>query len=167
MTSAGSAAHQSEAHLTNLGGRLNWLRAGVLGANDGIVSVAGILAGVAGAVAGSFSMAGGEYVSVNTQRDTEEAALRRERWELEHLPEQGEAEMVGLYRGRGLYIKLSHEVARELTAGDPLNAHARLELGIDPKGLTSPWAAAGSSFIAFAIGSLLPAPDRRDCPSPA
>jgi VIT1/CCC1 family predicted Fe2+/Mn2+ transporter len=171
MSTASSAVHQSEAHLTNLGGRLNWLRAGVLGANDGIVSVAGILAGVAGAtndlstiltagvagaVAGSFSMAGGEYVSVNTQRDTEEAALRRERWELEHLPEQEEAELAGLYRGQGLSTELSHQVARELTADNPLDAHARLELGIDPNGLTSPWAAAGSSFIAFAIGSLLP-----------
>jgi len=160
-----------EPHAGSLGGRLNWLRAGVLGANDGIVSTAGVVAGVAGAtsdlttiltaglaaaVAGSLSMAGGEYVSVSTQRDTEAAALDKERLELETMPREEEAELAGLYRNQGLSDGLSTEVARELTAHDALNAHARMELGIDPNELTSPWMAAFASFVSFAIGASLP-----------
>lgn len=163
--------HAGEPHLANLSGRLNWLRAGVLGANDGIVSTAGIVVGVAGAtstlstiltagiaglVAGSLSMAGGEYVSVSTQRDTERAALQRERWELEHLPGEEEAELAGIYQGRGLSSHLARQVARELTQHNALQAHAEAELQIDPEALTSPWHAAGASFISFAIGAAIP-----------
>jgi VIT1/CCC1 family predicted Fe2+/Mn2+ transporter len=163
--------HRYERHTGSLGGKLNWLRAGVLGANDGIVSTAGVVAGVAGAtsdlttiltagvaaaVAGALSMAGGEYVSVSSQRDTEAAALTRERWELDNLPDDELTELTGLFRNQGLSDALSEQAARELTAHDALAAHARMELGIDPEELTSPWAAAGASFIAFAIGAVLP-----------
>ena len=161
-------AHQEE----RLGTRLNWLRAGVLGANDGIVSVAGVVVGVAAAtpgnipaiatagiaalVAGAFSMAGGEYVSVSTQRDTEKAMVRKEIQELEEQPAAELAELTGLYRKRGLSPRLAREVAEELTAHDALAAHAEVELGIDPEELTNPWHAAISSFIAFTIGALIP-----------
>lgn len=110
--------HPGESHLQNVGQRLNWLRAGVLGANDGIVSTAGVVIGVAAAtpnnvlaiatagiaavVAGAFSMAGGEYVSVSTQRDTEKALIAKERWELETMPEEELEELTELYRQRGL-----------------------------------------------------------------
>jgi VIT1/CCC1 family predicted Fe2+/Mn2+ transporter len=171
MAEQAAAIHPREGHIHSLGDRLNWLRAGVLGANDGIVSTAGVVAGVAGAtsnlttiltagvaaaVAGSLSMAGGEYVSVSTQRDTERAALARETWELAHLPEEEESELAGLYRAQGLSDELSGQVARELTAHNALNAHARIELGIDPGDLTSPWTAAVASFVAFASGAALP-----------
>lgn len=163
--------HRGEPHRANLGGQLNWLRAGVLGANDGLVSTAGIVVGVAGAtstlstiltaglaglVAGSLSMAGGEYVSVSTQRDTEEAALNLERWELANLPEEEEAELAVLYQRRGLSAELARQVARELTEGDVLHAHAEAELHIDPDVLTSAWQAAGASFLSFAVGGAVP-----------
>jgi vacuolar iron transporter family protein len=163
--------HPGEAHHANLGERLNWLRAGVLGANDGIVSVAGVTVGVAGAtgdrsaiviaglaslVAGALSMAGGEYVSVSTQRDTEQAALKLEKYELETMPEEEEQELAGIYEEKGLSPHLAAEVARELTANDPLEAHAEAELGIDPDDLTSPWHAAWASLVAFTVGGLLP-----------
>jgi VIT1/CCC1 family predicted Fe2+/Mn2+ transporter len=163
--------HKGEAHIGELSGRLNWLRAGVLGANDGIVSTAGIIVGVAGAtttlstiltaglaglVAGSLSMAGGEYVSVSTQRDTEAAAVNLERWELANLPEKEEVELAGLYEQRGLSENLARQVARELTEHDALQAHAEAELHIDPEVLTSPWQAAGASFLSFAIGGVIP-----------
>ena len=163
--------HPGEAHDADIGGRLNWLRAGVLGANDGIVSTAGLVVGVAGAttdsgtllltgvaglVAGSLSMAGGEYVSVSTQRDSEEALLAKERWELRELPEQELEELTVLYQQKGLDRSLAERVAVQLTEHDALGAHAEVELGIDPEGLTSPWAAAWSSMIAFAVGALLP-----------
>ncbi len=166
-----SATHPDEPHHPGLGERLNWLRAGVLGANDGIVSVAGVAVGVAGAttertaiviagvaslVAGALSMAGGEYVSVSTQRDTEQAALRLERYELETMPEEEEKELAGIYEEKGLSPQLAAEVARELTANDPLEAHAEAELGIDPDDLTSPWHAAWASLLAFTVGGLLP-----------
>src|SRR6188768_2954030 len=111
-----SKRHQRESHAQGLSGRLNWLRAGVLGANDGLVSTAGVVVGVAGAtstlstiltagiaalVAGSLSMAGGEYVSVSTQRDTERAAIDLERWELDHLPKEEEDELATIYQDRG------------------------------------------------------------------
>lgn len=158
--------------MMNVGQRLNWLRAGVLGANDGIVSTAGVVIGVAAAapnnvlaiatagiaavVAGAFSMAGGEYVSVSTQRDTEKAMIAKEKWELETMPAEELEELAGLYRQRGLSDELAHQVAVELTAKDALAAHAELELGIDHEQFTSPWAAAISSFIAFAVGALIP-----------
>ena len=167
-----SRQHRGEAHAVSLGGRLNWLRAGVLGANDGLVSTAGIVVGVAGAtstlstiftagvaglVAGSLSMAGGEYVSVSTQRDTEAAALDRERRELAEMPEIELAELTRLYQERGISEQLAAQVATELTARDALRAHAETELQIDPEALTNPWHAAGASFLAFAVGGLIPA----------
>ena len=164
--------HPGEAHLQDIGQRLNWLRAGVLGANDGIVSTAGVVIGVAAAtpnnvlaiatagiaavVAGAFSMAGGEYVSVSTQRDTEQALIAKEKRELETMPDEELEELAGLYRQRGLSDELAHQVAVELTANDALAAHAEVELGIDHEEFTSPWAAALSSFVAFAAGALIP-----------
>lgn len=164
--------HPGEKHTKGTGQKLNWLRAGVLGANDGIVSTAGVVIGVAGAtpdnvlaiatagiaalVAGAFSMAGGEYVSVSTQRDTEKALIAKERWELENMPEEEFEELAGLYRQRGLSDGLAHRVAEELMAQDALAAHAEIELGIDPDNYTNPWAAAGSSFVAFTAGALIP-----------
>lgn len=163
--------HPGEPHDATLGARLNRLRAGVLGANDGIVSTAGLVVGVAGAtadrgtvlvaglagvVAGALSMAGGEYVSVSTQRDTEQAALRTERWELAHLPAQELDELTALYRDKGLDERTAREVAEQLTAHDALAAHAEAELGIDPEERTSPWQAALASMLAFVAGSVLP-----------
>ena len=165
--------HLHEAHNDErLGQRLNWLRAGVLGANDGIVSVAGVVVGVAAAtpgnvvaiatagvaalVAGAFSMAGGEYVSVSTQRDTEKAMIAKEVWELKEQPAAELAELTGLYRKRGLSAGLARQVAEELTAHDALAAHAEVELGIDPEEFTNPWHAALSSFVAFTVGALIP-----------
>ena len=160
-----------EPHKGNIAGRLNWLRAGVLGANDGIVSTAGIVLGVAGATsspgtivtagvagltAGAMSMAIGEYVSVSSQRDTERALLARERRELSETPEEELAELTDLYAGRGLSHDLAAAVAKQLTARDALAAHAEVELGINPGNLTSPWRAALASFVAFALGALLP-----------
>jgi VIT1/CCC1 family predicted Fe2+/Mn2+ transporter len=162
--------HTHEPH-EDVGGKLNWLRAGVLGANDGIVSVAGIVVGVAGAttenttiltagiaglVAGAFSMAGGEYVSVSTQRDTEQALLRLEKHELKTMPEAEERELAEIYEDKGLSPELASRVARELTEKDALHAHAEAELGIDPDNLTSPWQAAWASLLAFSVGALLP-----------
>ncbi|MEU4761622.1 VIT family protein [Actinosynnema sp. NPDC023794] len=162
--------HPGEPH-HDLSGRLNWLRAGVLGANDGIVSTAGLVVGVAGAtadratifaagvaglVAGSLSMAGGEYVSVSTQRDTERAALRLEARELREMPEEEERELAEIYQDKGLSEDLAAQVARELTEQDALRAHAEAELQIDPDNLTSPWQAAWASLVAFAAGALIP-----------
>jgi len=151
--------------------RLNWLRAGVLGANDGIVSVSGIVigvaaagashgalmtAGLAGLAAGALSMAAGEYVSVSTQRDTQTALLAKERWELETYPEEELNELAGFYVEKGLTPDLAHSVAVQLTAHDALAAHAEVELKIDQEELTNPWHAAFASMTAFVIGSLLP-----------
>ncbi|MCF3961362.1 VIT family protein [Streptomyces fuscigenes] len=153
------------------GSRLNWLRAAVLGANDGIVSTAGVVVGVAGAtpsraalltaglaglLAGSMSMAAGEYVSVSTQRDAQRAALAAERRELREQPEEELAELAGLLRERGLSPEIAREAAEQLTRRDALRAHASEELGIDPDALTKPWHAAGASFLAFTAGALLP-----------
>jgi VIT1/CCC1 family predicted Fe2+/Mn2+ transporter len=163
--------HQDEQHDGNIAARLNWLRAGVLGANDGIVSTAGLVVGVAGATtdstailiagvaglaAGALSMAAGEFVSVSTQRDTEQALLAKEKWELEEMPEQELAELVQIYRDKGLSERLAKEVAQELTDNDPLRAHADAELNINPDELTNPWHAAWASMLAFTIGALLP-----------
>ncbi|MEU6086264.1 VIT family protein [Streptomyces sp. NPDC047085] len=162
---------QDEAHGGALGSRLNWLRAAVLGANDGIVSTAGIVVGVAGAtedrgalltaglaglLAGSMSMAAGEYVSVSTQRDSEMAALAVERQELKEQPEAELVELTDMLEARGLSRKVAREAAEQLTARDALKAHARVELGIDPDELTNPWHAAWASFLAFTAGALLP-----------
>lgn len=160
-----------EAHNGDLGARLNWLRAGVLGANDGVVSTAGLVVGVAGAtdarsalltaglaglLAGSLSMAAGEYVSVSTQRDSEKAALALEERELETEPAAELAELAELLEDRGLTHELALEVAQQYTERDALRAHARIELGIDPDELTNPWHAAGASFLAFTVGAVLP-----------
>src|SRR3954469_16401013 len=151
--------------------RLNWLRAGVLGANDGVVSTAGLVVGVAGAtdsrsalltaglaglLAGSLSMAAGEYVSVSTQRDSEQAALALEREELATTPQAELDELTGLLQDRGISPELAREVAEQLTARDALGAHARVELGIDPDELVNPWHAAWASFVSFTAGALLP-----------
>lgn len=160
-----------EAHGGALGSRLNWLRAAVLGANDGIVSTAGLVVGVAGAtqdraalltaglaglLAGSMSMAAGEYVSVSTQRDSERAALAMEKRELREQPEAELLELTGLLEERGLSREVAREAAEQLTERDALRAHARVELGIDPDELTNPWHAAWASFLAFTVGALLP-----------
>ncbi|MFB9553896.1 VIT family protein [Streptomyces roseoviridis] len=165
------APAHDEAHGGGLGTRLNWLRAAVLGANDGIVSTAGLVVGVAGAtesrstlltaglaglLAGSMSMAAGEYVSVSTQRDSEKAALAQERRDLRERPEAELAELTELLAARGLTPDVAREAAEQLTARDALRAHARVELGIDPDDLTNPWHAAGASFLAFTAGALLP-----------
>jgi VIT1/CCC1 family predicted Fe2+/Mn2+ transporter len=144
--------HTGEPHAGALGARLNWLRAGVLGANDGIVSTAG----VAGLVAGAVSMALGEYVSVSSQRDSERALLDKERVELAEMPEQELAELAAIYESKGLSPQTARTVAAELTAKDAFAAHVEAELGIDPDELTNPWHAAGASAVAFTVGSLLP-----------
>ncbi|MFG3025751.1 VIT family protein [Streptomyces sp. NPDC048254] len=163
--------HDNEAHGGALGSRLNWLRAAVLGANDGIVSTAGIVVGVAGAtddrgalltaglaglLAGSMSMAAGEYVSVSTQRDSELAALALEKRELKEQPEAELEELTELLERRGLSREVAREAAVQLTERDALKAHASVELGIDPDELTNPWNAALASFLAFTVGALLP-----------
>ncbi|MBN9633488.1 VIT family protein [Leifsonia sp. TF02-11] len=163
--------HPDEPHREGLAQRLNWLRAGVLGANDGIVSVAAVVVGVAGAtssvpailtaglaalVGGAISMALGEYVSVSSQRDSEHALIAKERRELEEMPEQELAELAGLYEAKGLKPETARQVAVELTEHDALAAHLSAELGIDQDDVVSPWHAAFASAIAFTIGGILP-----------
>ncbi|MBN9176861.1 MAG: VIT family protein [Microbacterium sp.] len=166
-----SGPHPGEAHSESLGQRLNWLRAGVLGANDGIVSTAALVVGVAGAttssaalltaglaglVGGAISMALGEYVSVSSQRDTERALIQKERLELETMPDEELAELADIYRRRGLSDDTARRVAEELTAHDALSAHLDAELKIDADDLVNPWHAAISSAISFTLGALLP-----------
>jgi VIT1/CCC1 family predicted Fe2+/Mn2+ transporter len=163
--------HRHEPHHGSIAARLGWLRAGVLGANDGIISTAGLVigvaaatsnsgqiatAGVAGLVAGAVSMALGEYVSVSTQRDTERALIEKERRELATMPEAEHAELAELLRGRGLSEATAQAAATELTERDALRAHLGFELGIDQEQLANPWAAAGSSALAFAAGAAIP-----------
>jgi VIT1/CCC1 family predicted Fe2+/Mn2+ transporter len=173
MTSADLTAgpHEDEPHGDHAS-KLNWLRAAVLGANDGIVSVAGLVVGVAastqndpkavamaavaGVAAGALSMAAGEYVSVSTQRDTEAALIAKETRELEEEPEEELAELAAIYQGKGLSPELAMDVAVQLTAHDALGAHAEAELGIDPNNLANPWHAAWASMAAFTVGALLP-----------
>jgi VIT1/CCC1 family predicted Fe2+/Mn2+ transporter len=152
-------------------GKLNWLRAAVLGANDGITSVASIIAGVAGATdhvgfvltagiagltAGALSMAAGEYVSVSTQRDSELALISKEKHELATMPEAELEELTGLYEAKGLSRATAEHVAKELTAHDAFAAHAESELKIDPNELTNPWAAAVASALSFTVGGVVP-----------
>jgi VIT1/CCC1 family predicted Fe2+/Mn2+ transporter len=151
--------------------RIGWLRAAVLGANDGIVSTASLVvgvaaaeaargavltAGVAGLVAGAMSMAAGEYVSVSSQADTEKADLARERRELATEPEAELQELAGIYERRGLEPTLARQVAEQLTARDALGAHARDELGISEVLSARPVQAAFASAGTFAVGALLP-----------
>jgi vacuolar iron transporter family protein len=165
------ATHAGEPHSGGLANRLNWLRAGVLGANDGIVSVAAIAVGVAGAtpqlgaivaaavaglVGGAISMALGEYVSVSSQRDSERALIAKEKAELATMPHEELAELTQLYRDKGLSPQTARQVAEELTANDALAAHLDAELNIDQSDIVSPWRAAYASAVAFVIGGLLP-----------
>jgi VIT1/CCC1 family predicted Fe2+/Mn2+ transporter len=166
-----AASSETQPHHGSVANKFIWLRAAVLGANDGIVSTAGIVigvaaataergpvltAGIAGLAAGALAMAVGEYVSVSTQRDTERALLYREDQELKSQPGAEMAELAGLYEARGLSPQTARQAAIELTAHDPLAAHAEPELRIDPKQLTNPWLAAISSAVSFTIGALLP-----------
>ncbi|MBP7815233.1 MAG: VIT family protein [Phenylobacterium sp.] len=162
-----SKSHR-EMHLIE---RVGWLRAAVLGANDGIVSTASLIvgvaaasqgrgeilvAGVAGLVAGAMSMAAGEYVSVSSQSDTERADIAREKGELDTQPDFELAELAGIYAARGVEPKLAEEVARQLMARDALGAHARDELGISEMSTARPVQAAFTSALTFAAGAALP-----------
>jgi VIT1/CCC1 family predicted Fe2+/Mn2+ transporter len=157
-----------ELHTT---GRTGWLRAAVLGANDGIVSTSSLVlgvaaadssraalltAGIAGLVAGSLSMAAGEYVSVSSPRDAELSDLERERRELAESPEAELAELAGIYEGRGLSSGLARRVAEELSEGDRLAVHARDELGIEEHRMANPLQAAWASAVAFSAGAAVP-----------
>lgn len=151
--------------------RLNWLRAAVLGANDGVVSVASIVVGVAGAthekhtifiaglaglVAGAFSMALGEYVSVSSQRDTERAYIAKEKRELAENPEEELQELAQMYQAKGLSAATAKTVADELTAIDPVKAHLDIELNLDEEDLNSPVQAAVASMVSFTAGGIIP-----------
>lgn len=160
-----------EPHGDDAGAHSNWLRAAVLGANDGIVSVAALIVGVAGAtndtqhilvtgiaglLAGALSMAVGEYVSVSSQRDTEKVLLAKEKWELENMPEAELEELTTLYEKKGLSRETARIVATELTVKDALAAHLDAELNIDPSDLTNPWHAAYASGASFIAGAIIP-----------
>jgi VIT1/CCC1 family predicted Fe2+/Mn2+ transporter len=160
--------HAYERHYVN---RIGWLRAAVLGANDGIISVASLLTGVtqthvssgqllqigvAGLVAGAMSMAAGEYVSVSSQADSERSDLERERRELENDEAAERAELAGIYVQRGLKPALAREVAVQLMAHDALGAHARDELGLSATMRARPLVAAGASAASFAVGASWP-----------
>ena len=162
---------KEDSHEVNHTVKLNWLRAAVLGADDGIVSVAGLVVGVAGAtshqgvivaaglagiIAGAISMAAGEYISVSSSRDTEKALLDKERYELRHHPETELQELACIYEKKGLSKSTAMTVAKELSLKDPAAAHFDAELGIDPDNLTDPWHAAFASSASFLIGALIP-----------
>ena len=163
--------HKYEPHHPNVGSKLNKLRAAVLGANDGIVSIAGLVVGVAGATnqrtpiltaglagifAGALSMAAGEYVSVSSQRDTERALLALEKRELKESPQEELEELTNIYEAKGLSRASAASVAKELTAKDAYAAHVDAELAIDPDNLVNPWNAAVASASAFFAGAILP-----------
>lgn len=160
-----------EPHTVATGAKLNWLRAAVLGANDGTVSVAALVVGVAGAsdasahilitgvaglLAGALSMAVGEYISVSSQRDVELALLEKERNEHRDAPEQELEELAHLYEAKGLRPETAAQVAQELTAHDAFAAHVEVELRIDPNELTNPWHAAFASGASFTLGAFVP-----------
>lgn len=162
--------HQ-EAQAISHTAKLNWLRAGVLGANDGIVSVAALVVGVAGAtthaptilitgvaglLSGALSMAVGEYVSVSSQRDVEESLLRKERLELAEQPEAELEELTKIYESKGVSRETAERVAAELTAHDAFAAHVEAELKIDPDELVNPWHAAFASGASFTVGAIIP-----------
>ena len=157
-----------ESHLLE---RVGWLRAAVLGANDGIVSTASLVVGVAaaatsqhtilltafaGLVAGAMSMAAGEYVSVSSQADSEKAERAKEAWELENQPRAERVELVTIYRNRGLTKELAEQVADQMTAYDALGTHLRDELGLTKHFSARPLQAAAASALAFAAGAILP-----------
>lgn len=160
-------AHE-EVHFVN---RSGWLRAAVLGANDGIVSISSLIVGVAaadpspsvvlvagaaGLAAGAMSMAAGEYVSVSSQSDIEKADIAREQKALLVMPDEEEAELASIYRGRGLSAETAALVARELSAGDPLQAHVRDELGLSEVHAANPLQAAFASGLTFTAAGSLP-----------
>ena len=162
--------HASSHLLSTSVNRLNRLRAAVLGCNDGLISTAGLvvgvaaatastttlaLAGLSGLAAGSLSMGGGEYTSVRAQRDSQEALLRLQRAELEAVPEEELDELTLLYVQKGLSVKVAREVAKELTERDALAAHAEAELGIDLADLVSPWQASIASAVSFLAGGIV------------
>jgi VIT1/CCC1 family predicted Fe2+/Mn2+ transporter len=167
-----TATHAFEPHDAAFASKLNWLRAGVLGANDGIVSVAALVVGVAavnpsntaailiaaiaGLAAGAISMALGEYVSVSSQRDSELALIAKEKRELEEMPDEEFAELVAIYEHKGLSAATAKQVALELTKHDALTAHLEAELNIREEHISNPWHAALSSAIAFLCGAILP-----------
>jgi VIT1/CCC1 family predicted Fe2+/Mn2+ transporter len=168
---AAEPTHRTDPHSGAVHAKLNWLRAGVLGANDGIVSVAALVVGVAAATtdvgailvagvasvaAGAISMGLGEYVSVSSQRDTEHALIAKEEWELEEMPAQELAELAEIYRGKGLSPETAERVAEELTAHDALGAHLEAELHISQEDVVNPWHAAWASAAAFLVGAVLP-----------
>ena len=170
MTAAEEMVHE-HGDTEGLGNRLNWLRAGVLGANDGVVSVAGIVMGVAGAsddrsailiagiaalVAGALSMAAGEYVSVSTQRDAELSLIEAERHDLQRMPEEELEHLTGILEEKGLSHEVARQAAEQMTAENALRTHAEFEFGIDIEDVTSPWRAAAASMASFSIGAILP-----------
>jgi VIT1/CCC1 family predicted Fe2+/Mn2+ transporter len=171
MTTESATSLHPEPQGTDLAAKLNWLRAGVLGANDGIVSVAAVAVGVAGVTTdsgpilaaglaalagGAISMALGEYVSVSSQSDSQKHLIAKERQELRDEPEEEFEELVALYEQKGLSTDLATKVARELTEKDALRAHLDIELNIDPDEIVSPWHAAFASAISFLCGAVLP-----------
>lgn len=160
-----------EPHSEKAGSKVNWLRASVLGANDGIVSIAALVVGVAGAtesasfilavgiagvLAGALSMAAGEYVSVSSQRDTERVLIEKERGELATRPERELEELTRLYQEKGLSRPTATAVAQELTAHEAFAAHLEAELHLNPKKLANPWQAASASAASFLAGAVLP-----------
>ncbi|MBP6974864.1 MAG: VIT family protein [Candidatus Pacebacteria bacterium] len=171
LNTAPESLTKFEPHNNTTSKKLNWLRASVLGANDGIVSTASIIVGVAGAsssdsfiltagvagmVAGALSMAAGEYISVSTQRDTERALIEKERQELIDNPAEELQELTHIYKSKGLSMTTAEIVAKELTERDAFAAHLDAELGINPDELTDPWHAAYASGISFVSGAIIP-----------
>lgn len=166
-----SKPRQYPEHHATPNNKMNQLRAAVLGANDGIVSIAGLVVGVAGAtnsqtvilmsgiagvVAGALSMAAGEYVSVSSQRDTEKALIAQEREEHENFPDEEQKELAKIYEEKGLSQQTAALVAQELSNHDALGAHLDAEHGLDPDNLTSPWHAAVASALSFLAGAAIP-----------
>lgn len=171
MTQTTDLTAHNEPHSGGEHSKLNWLRAAVLGANDGIVSVAALVVGIAGAtdsigfiftagiagvIAGALSMAVGEYVSVSSQSDTEKALIEKERRELTEEPDKELEELTTLYQAKGLSRPTAATVAKELTAHDALAAHLEVELNIHQEKISSPWQAAVASAASFVAGAALP-----------
>lgn len=171
MTVVPGPMHRHEPRVKGFASRLNWLRAGVLGANDGIASVAAVVVGVAGATTnrspilaagvaalagGAISMALGEYVSVSSQRDSQRAVISDEIRQHRERPEAELEELVSVYQDKGLSPETARQVAVELTGHDSVTAHLEAELGITEEQVVSPWQAAWASAIAFTSGGVLP-----------